>query len=72
MEHSDVRIAQIRKLHRRDNAGQRKLGMKFCKMAGTWSGFSYPQNDLHGVGICWEDLSDSSNLSRGKWTINWI
>ena len=30
---SDGKIAQVRKLHRRDNAGQIKLGMNYFEMA---------------------------------------
>ena len=30
---SDGKIAQVRKLHRRDNAGQRKHGMNYFEMA---------------------------------------
>ena len=29
----DGKIAQVRKLHRRDNAGQRKLGMNYFEIA---------------------------------------
>ena len=40
--------------------GRKKLGMDFATL----------KTGLNG--ICEEDLAESSTLSRGKWTINWI
>ena len=40
--------------------GRKKLGMDLATLKTSLNG------------ICDEDLAESSTLSRGKWTINWI
>ena len=73
VKRSDERIAEVCKLHRRDNAGpktwdevlqdgRKKLGMDLATL----------KTGLNGEGVREEDLSESPTLGRGKWTFTWI
>ena len=76
VEHSDGRIAQVCKLHRRDNAGKNKTwdevlqdGRKKLWIFGFWKmDLATLKTGLNGEGVREEDLSESPTLGSGKWT----
>ena len=74
VEHSDGRIAQVCKLHRRDNAGQKKAWDEVFqdgrKKLGI--GLATLKTGRNGEGVREEELSESPTLGRGKWTLTWI
>ena len=70
VERSDGRIAQVCKLHRRDNAGQTETWAKVLQDGKKKLGrdLATINNGLNGEGVCDEDLSERPTLGRGKWT----